>query len=543
MTRHITVLLLISIFLFLFGLGSMALTDPDETFYAQTAKEMVQSNEWVTPTIFGEPQFEKPVLYYWLIEASYKFFGINEFSSRLPSALFGIAGILGIYLLARLMFSPLCGLLSGLTMVSCVQYIILSRGCVTDMVLTVFILFALLFFLYGFSGKGKRWYLGAAVMCALAVLTKGPIGLFIPGVVIFGYLVTGRRWRQLPNIPVFWSIAVFLIVCMPWYILVTKIHGSGFIDEFFGFRNITRFLEAEHRIGSSPFFYIPIILGGVFPWTSFLLFGTWIVCKKDRFVSNISGHKLFLALWFLVVFVFFSISKTKLVTYILPLFPVLAIVIARFWEMMIMNKQENKTAKAMNAAYIIFVILSFIGLVASYIFVRFEYIGAAKHVLLCGGIFCAGVCLSAFLFIRGKKFLSFCAIVLSIMLIVVPVVKGVLPFVEAHESSKYLGLKVKEMAAVDEPIGGECDHRRGVAFYTDRTDIKDIHAYADLVNFMSMKKRVWAIAQDKHYEELRKQRKDLYMEVVDSSGKYVIITNKPYLSSVRGKGELLKGGS
>ncbi|MBU0571043.1 MAG: glycosyltransferase family 39 protein [Candidatus Omnitrophica bacterium] len=541
MARHITILLLISLFLFLFGLGNMALTDPDETFYAQTAKEMASSGEWVTPVIFGQPQFEKPILYYWLIEISYKFFGINEFSARLPSALFGIAGILGIYFIARLIFSPLCGLLSGFAMASCVQYIILSRGCVTDMVLTVLILFSFLFFLYGFSGRWKGWYLVSAAMCALAVLTKGPIGLFVPGVVIMGYLASGGRWKQLKKIPVFWSIAIFLIVCMPWYILITKIHGSGFINEFFGFRNMTRFLEAEHRIGSSPFFYIPVIIGGIFPWTSFLFFGAWAVCRKDRFVSGVTGHKLFLSLWFLVVFVFFSVSKTKLVTYVLPLFPVIAIVIARFWEMAITPGSGHKMARSMNAAYLMFIILTFAGLIGSYLFARYEYVGAAKYVLLCGGIFYTGILLSIFFFIRGKKLSSFFAIVLSVMLVIVPLVKSVLPFIEARESSKYLALKVKEMAGEDEPVGGESDHRGGVAFYTDRTDIEDIHSYEDLITFISMKKRVWGIIKVKHCKELEKQRKDLYIETVLGSGKYVIITNKPYRSG-RGNDEQPEGG-
>jgi len=224
------------------------------------------------------------------------------------------------------------------------------------------------------------------------------------------------------------------------------------------------------------------------------------------------------------------VSKTKLVTYVLPLFPVLAIVIARFWEIAITGGCGHKTRRAMNAAYLVFIVLTFAGLIGSYLFARYEYVGAAKYVLLCGGFFCVGTLLSIFFFVRDKKLLSFFAIVLSVILIIDPLVKGVLPFVEAHESSKYLALKVKEMAREDEPIGGESDHRRGVAFYTDRTDIKDIHPYSDLVEFVSLKKRVWGIVQVKHYKQLKEQRKDLYVETVLESGKYVIITNKPYRS-------------
>ncbi|MBU1083537.1 MAG: glycosyltransferase family 39 protein, partial [Candidatus Omnitrophica bacterium] len=147
--KYLLILIAVASFLFFFKVGDMALTDPDETFYAQTAKEMLAADEWTTPLIFGQPQFEKPIFYYWLILISYKLFGVSEFSARLPSVVFGILGILGVYSLGRLMFSKLCGFISGLITATCVEYVMVSRGCVTDMVLTTAVLFCLLFFLLG----------------------------------------------------------------------------------------------------------------------------------------------------------------------------------------------------------------------------------------------------------------------------------------------------------------------------------------------------------------------------------------------------------
>ncbi|MGB2601602.1 MAG: glycosyltransferase family 39 protein, partial [Candidatus Omnitrophota bacterium] len=192
-SRYILILLAVTLFLFFFQLGDMALTDPDETFYAQTAKEMLNEGEWITPTIFGKPQFEKPVFYYLLIVVSYIIFGVGEFAARFPSAVFGVFGILGVYLLGRLLFTPLCGFLSGLVLATCTQYLILARGCVTDMVLTVFILYCLLLFLMGWTRKRRVYYYIASVMAAFAVLTKGPIGLFIPGLVVFLYILFSRQ--------------------------------------------------------------------------------------------------------------------------------------------------------------------------------------------------------------------------------------------------------------------------------------------------------------------------------------------------------------
>ncbi|MCX5686428.1 MAG: glycosyltransferase family 39 protein, partial [Candidatus Omnitrophica bacterium] len=136
--NFIPILLALGAYLFFFQLDGMALTDPDETFYAQSAKEMLARNEWITPYLYGEPQFEKPILIYWLIELSYKVFGVNEFAARLPSAIFALIGVFAIYILGGLLFNRRVGALSAVMLASSVEYVILSRACVTDMVLSTF---------------------------------------------------------------------------------------------------------------------------------------------------------------------------------------------------------------------------------------------------------------------------------------------------------------------------------------------------------------------------------------------------------------------
>lgn len=524
---HILILVLISGFLFLFCLGNMPLTDPDETFYAQTAKEMISKGEWVTPHIFGKPQFEKPIFYYWLIELSYKIFGINEFAARFPSAIFGILGILGIYFIGRLIFSPLCGLLSGLVMATSVAYLAISRACVTDMVLTVFILLCLMFFMYGWQREKKFYYFFAAAMAAFAVLTKGPIGLFLPGMVILAYWVTGKRWRELKKVPFFLSILIFLIISLPWYLLVTKIHGSTFISEFLGFQNVTRFLVPEHRIGISPFFYVPVVFGGIFPWTLFLIFAVWLFYREDNSVSKFSGYKLFLAAWFLIVFGFFSISRTKLVTYILPLFPVLAIFVGRFWDKCIAGDEEVNSRKIISNVYGFLSLASMVGVVVANIIVKRRYgSDIAVPVIVAGAIFVILLSVSYIFFLKKKMYIAFSSVIVAMIMVAFVSAFFIIPPIAKLESSKYLAELVKEKASPDEPIGGECDGRRGVAFYSGRVDIVDVHPYPDLIKFVSRKDRVWAIIQKKHYKQLKEQHKDLYTEVIDSSGKYVLITNK-----------------
>lgn len=530
--KFVAVLLAVSAFLFLFGLGDMALTDPDETFYAQTAREMHSANEWITPTIFGKPQFEKPILYYWLIELSYRAFGVNEFAARFPSALFGIIGVLGIFFMGKLLFSPFCGFLSGIIAATGVEYLILARGCVTDMVLAVFILLCLAFFIKGWlSQRGKIFYVLSSAMAAFAVLTKGPIGLFIPGMVALSYITAVKGWGRLKEIPFLPCIAVFALIAFPWYIAAARIHGQLFFNEFFGFQNITRFLRPEHKIGSSPWFYFPVVLGGFAPWTIFLLFAVWDMFRRGADGdSPLKGYRFFLLAWFLVVFIFFTISSTRLVTYIFPLFPVLAIVTGRFWERAISERScgaRAVTEKYLQISFALLGALCIAGVVAGFFLLKKRYPGAVEGMVYGSSIFAAFFALSVIFLFTGRRGRSFASMIVGILIGVLPVVYFVIPSVEKRESSREICAEFLRLSAPGEAIAGESDNCRGVAFYTGRTDVVDVHPQESLMEFISRKERVWCIMQKKHYARLMKDGKYLVPPPVFESGKRILITNKP----------------
>jgi 4-amino-4-deoxy-L-arabinose transferase-like glycosyltransferase len=531
-THYVIILAAITLFLFFFGLGDMALTDPDESFYAETAREMLNRGEWITPHIFGKPQFEKPVLFYILVVLSYMVFGVGEFAARFPAAVFGMFGVLGVYFLGKRLFSPLCGFLSGLILGTSIQYLALARACVTDMALTVLILYTFVFFLAGWSGGRKANYLAASLMAALAVLTKGPIGLFIPGLIVLLYIISSREWDKLKKIPAAWCILLFLAVSLPWYITVWRVHGAAFVDEFFGFHNVTRFLEPEHRIGTSPFFYIPVILGGFFPWSVFLFLGAWGMWREKAVSGQRSegiGHRAFLLIWFLVVFLFFSASSTKLVTYIFPLFPVLAVVTGRYWERFISPENGRQGVdRTMNAGFMVFGALSVLAAAGTVLLVRHEYPGtpALKGAVMGVSAFLAGIIVSAFFLFRGRKMAAFSAIIAAVMISSLPVVRYIFPVIDVHESSKVLSQRVKELASDSEAVGGENDHRRGIAFYMQREDIADIHPNQALREFFSREDRVWGIIQLKHYDNLKRDMPGSVSGPLFRAGKYVVITNE-----------------
>ncbi len=525
MKKHILIILAIALPLFFLGLGKMALTDPDESFYAQTAKEMANTKEWVTPLIFGETQFEKPPLYYWLIKLSYSCFGVNEFSARFPSALLGLIGLLGIYFMGKQLFSPACGLYSSVVMATSSFYFILSRACVTDMALTVFILFTLLFFLLGWDKKNKLFYYLAAIAAGLSVLTKGPIGLLISGSVILIFLSTGKRWKNLKEIPIFTSILVFLAVAMPWYVLAYMRHGERFLSEFFGFQNLTRFIVPEHRIGDTPFFYLPVVLGGIFPWTIFTISGS-VMLFKNKDTGTLKGSKVFLFSWFLFVLVFFSISRTKLVTYIFPLFPALAILTGYFFDQLISHTNEKtlKVAK-MTLKTLLFLIVP--AVLGGVIALKLKYPPALNAIYIGSMTLVPLTFLSYHLMSKDKPRASFVALVMAFILTVIPLMYTLTPIVGKLESSKYLSQKLLELNTDNSPIGGECDHRRGVAFYADTPNVENVHPYYNLLPFLDRPTRVWAIAQNKHLRQVKENRPDVFFAIAAQAGKYSLVTNKP----------------
>jgi 4-amino-4-deoxy-L-arabinose transferase-like glycosyltransferase len=306
-----------------------------------------------------------------------------------------------------------------------------------------------------------------------------------------------------------------------------NMHGKIFIGEFFGFHNVTRFMKPEHEIGSSPFFYIPIVLGGILPWTPFLLAGIWRSFAGKEPIIEKSGRSLF-AIWFLTVFLFFSLSRTKLLTYMSPLFPVLAVITGIFWEKYLTKKNGTSEEQPfVIPGLLLLVIASVPGFLVGRHTVLAKCPEALGPVVLGSAILFSGILLALVSSIFGKRVLSFIFMLSGVLIL--SAFTYILPLIGESESSRALSETALRLSGPGEPIGGESDRRRGIAFYTGRTDVPDIHTYDGLISFFPRKERVWGIVQKKHYEQLAGYMKDQYFEVISSSGKYVLVTNKPLL--------------
>lgn len=323
------VLAIIVAFNIFFGLGSIPLLDPDEPVYTETAREMIQFNDYLSPRIYNEYWFDKPPMYYWLVAGAMHVFGDGEFAARFPAAMMAFLTVMMLYCSVTKLFSERAGFWSALVLATSCQFFYLGKAAVTDTTLLFFLTGALLAYIH------KKYWLMYICM-ALATVTKGPIGLVLPGAIIFLHIACTGQWRRILEMHCLRGMVLYLLVAGPWYYLMYQVHGMEFIDTFLGFHNITRFTTPEHPTRVLWWYYFPVIVLGLFPWTGLLLQSIKSAFAECR--SEEMQKMIFVQIWWLFVFIFFSISKTKLVSYILPMFPALAIMIG--WNIARMQKEN-----------------------------------------------------------------------------------------------------------------------------------------------------------------------------------------------------------
>lgn len=322
------------IFTTFFAIGGTPLLDPDEPVYAETAREMLQTGDFLSPRIFGDYWYDKPPMYYWLVALAFSIFGDGEFASRFPAALMGSGTAIMVYFAATKMFNERAGFWGAMVLTSCIQFFYLSKAAVTDTTLLFFMTGALLCF------ANKRYWLMYVCM-ALATVTKGPIGIVFPGAIIFLYLLFMGQLREILRMHVLRGLLVYLLIASPWYYLMYTVHGMDFINTFLGFHNLTRFTTPEHASRVTFWYYFPVIILGLFPWTGLLIQSVKASISDSRIDDM--RQLLFLHVWWVFVFIFFTICKTKLVSYILPMFPALAIIIGWNISRMMQKLRHNTT--------------------------------------------------------------------------------------------------------------------------------------------------------------------------------------------------------
>ncbi|MCC5646948.1 glycosyltransferase family 39 protein [Nostoc sp. CHAB 5824] len=396
-TVSILWLILIGWIAFGWNLGNTGLIDETEPLFAEASRQMFVTGDWITPFFNGDTRFDKPALIYWCQAIAYAIIGVNEWAVRLPSAIaaFGLV-CLAFYTIQWYLAKQdeleqvsrpnrryLTSFTAAALMALNPETIIWARTGVSDMLLTGCIASALLCFFLGYArkegGRGQgvggdegdketkgqgdkgtrritiphtpfpnKWYLAFYVLIAGAILTKGPVGIVLPGLIVAAFLLYVGKFREvLREMRLLAGILIILGLSVPWYALVIWRNGWNYINAFFGYHNLERFTEVVNGHSAPWYFYFLIVLLGFAPYSVYLPIS--IVRLKFwqrshwRSLERFQQFGLFAWFWFASIFGFFSIAVTKLPSYVLPLMPAAAILVALLWSDFFQDTDARQT--------------------------------------------------------------------------------------------------------------------------------------------------------------------------------------------------------
>jgi 4-amino-4-deoxy-L-arabinose transferase-like glycosyltransferase len=333
-------LVFLSCLTFFLGLGRQAITDSDEAFYAEAAREMGESGDWITPHFNYADRWQKPVLYYWLTAATNLVAGPTEWAARFWSAMSGLGLVLLTWVAARsVLVSPKPrsgdglvslkprsgegGWLAGAIVATCYGYFAMARLALPDLPLAFCVTLCI------WSALEKRWAL-AGLGAALGFLMKGPVALALPVIVLVPIWWRERQLGSLRLRDIGVAALIFVVVGVPWYAAMTAIHGSPYLESFFVADNFERFATDRFNDPRPFWFYVPIVIGGMLPWGIFLAVLPWrsvvAIFRRQRTVTHAEWRLL---LWAIVPLLFFTVSIGKQPRYVLPVLPPLAILLAQ----------------------------------------------------------------------------------------------------------------------------------------------------------------------------------------------------------------------
>lgn len=322
----------ITLAVFFFHLGGYGLWEPDEARYAEIAREMLSSGNFILPHLDYVIYIEKPPLLYWTTSAAFRIFGTNEFAARLVPALSALAGVAATYWFGRRVFDHRRAILGAAILTTCPLYTTMAQVLTTDMLLTALLSVAFFASFLQWT-EGGRWWLAAYVASALAVLTKGPVGIVLPGLAVALFAWWQGEFRNgIAKLHPLAGLLLVIAIAMPWFaIMIARV--PGFFNFYIVGEHFRRALVSTYSHGEPVYFYVPVILLGLAPWS---------ICLPLLVSTGTRGAvRSFLAIAAGTVLVLFSAAEAKLIPYILPALPLLALLLADS----VLCAIENQTAR------------------------------------------------------------------------------------------------------------------------------------------------------------------------------------------------------
>ena len=473
-TRWIEPLLLALVLAVWFGykLGDRALWSPDEGRYAEIPREMLATGDFLTPRLNGVKYFEKPPLMYWLEAGAIKIFGLNEWALRLWPALFALLGCLAVYFTGRAVYGRRAGLFAAGVLAVSPLYDFMSAILTLDMALTGELTIALCAFLVALRlplGLGRRFlFYGFYVFAALAVLTKGLVGMVIPAMVIGAWVLALWEWRLLREMYLPSGLLLFFVIAAPWHVLVAQANPE-FTHFYFIHEHFERYLTTVHQRYEPFWYFVPILVFGMFPAVAFLPEALSDALRwRER---KAYGDSWFLFFWALLPFLFFSFSDSKLIPYVLPVWPPLALLLGR-WLARVYERQAEMSRTAVIALLVVGVALAVGFATLPQTMVNYEnaerianQLGAGLYVMA-GGLLLAGAIPCIAWFQSGRRFTVVAVFFAGALLVASFDVN--LPRVDVGRSVKPLALALKPQLQSGDEVMTYQNYYQDLPVYLER---------------------------------------------------------------------------
>lgn len=492
--RFLAALALLCVVFIFYGSSGMPFLGPDEPRYAEVAREMYSSGDWITPRLGGVTWFEKPALTYWLAAAGFSLFGVSEFAARFGVGLAASLGALLLFFFGRNVQSARYGYLSASVLISSALWIGLGRGATFDMTLAVTMELALIGFYLWIRerqpGALNPYFLLFSFALGLAVIAKGLVGVVLPLAIIGLYLLLSGRLKLVSRSSILLiGAAIFLATASVWYAPVIARHGETFIREFFIAHHFQRYLSNKYRHPQPVWFFVFVILAGSFPWPFFLISRLWRFVRDWRAVLDrrFDDLNLFLWLWLIVPLLFFSFSGSKLPGYILPVFPAVAMLIAQEVDRWWAGEGTGKPNWAVVATVITFFLTgTFIAIGGQKQFGidLFDAYRVATFLIMTAIAF-----LGIWFLISGRAatlFLPF-----GFALIVIVLLNVFSPVLGERDSIRRIALTAKRIARPGERLIFFVNHDHGINFYAtelplrdERSELVTVYTPEDVLSFM-----------------------------------------------------------
>ncbi len=538
----ILVLLGFCFFLFILGVGRWGLWDPDEPRYAEVAKEMVtNSKDWILMHLNGKVYGDKPPLFFWSIALSaYLWGGFTSFAVRFPPALFGTLTVLLTFFLGKRLYSSRTGFVSGLILATSFEFAYLSTRGNIDTTLTFFTTLSILCFLLWVQHKGQEEvhgnpmgglrFLGFYVGMALATLTKGPVGFIIPLLVSLVYLALQRDWKRIKGMRLIPGMLLFLVIVLSWYLPAVLSGGTAYLHETLFKHTVDAYAKGWTHVRPFYYYFLKLPLGFL-PWSLFLPGVIFFVLSKRK--EGIGNEFLFLLVWFVSLFLFFSFSKGKRTLYLLPLYPAASVMVGNFWDRYIAswNPASKRIAWVSVPIYVLAGLLLLTGMVLYLIPVvagfpvdshASAWVGAILKQARIGAKYLSYVqykTYAPFIFAPlglslllplvhrlGHKTTVFLVIVATVGVAYFYGTRFVFPKVDPYKSARFLSQEIQQAMKPGDKLAMYGGFAIGpYNFYTGIVPILDIGSEDEIAKFFQPKGRVFCLIQNREYEALKKK--------------------------------------